>query len=375
MCLQNNMRVYGIDANALTLPRWTGTERYVFELLKELMKLPLAVDERIRLYAARELPELGVLPSGWELKVVQWPLGKGWTHGGLSAELVLHPPDVFFSPAHEIPVLQRAGRIVATVHDVAFRRLAEVYDQGNVRRQEWAIGRVARVADAVIAVSQMTADDLQELYLIDSVRISVVHHGVHPVSELVDLSSVLSEFGLQPRNYFLFIGRLEKKKNVATLVRAFDAWKQASGADTKLVLCGAFGFGEEEIRSAIDQSAFASDVLLPGFISEEQKYALLSQALAYTLPSYYEGFGMPVLEAMVVGAPVIASDIPVMHEVCDDAALYADPNLVDAWVRAFDVVKSDLDVREKLVHDGFARAKQFTWNSTAKKTLEVLRHV
>ena len=119
------MRTYGIDVNALARERYTGTERYVLELMHEMMRVPLEADERVWLYSSRRVEALGELPQGWEWRILKWP-GKGWTHIRLSWELLRRPPSVFFSPAHEIPLLHRRAKIVNTVHDIAFEIVPEV---------------------------------------------------------------------------------------------------------------------------------------------------------------------------------------------------------------------------------------------------------
>lgn len=359
--------IYGIDANALTRTHRTGTERYVFELLREMKELPLREDERVILYASGPIPDLDPLPENWELKLLPWNFPvKGWTHARLSLELARRAPHVFFSPAHEVPLATGKSKVVSTVHDVAFRRLADIYPSKGRARQEWAIRRAIKRSEKLIAVSQTTKDDLMQLYSVSDQKISVVHEAVRP-----ELFSVDAHMG----NYILSIGRVEKKKNIANLVEAFDLFKKKTGSDTKLKLAGSLGFGSEEILQKIEASPFKQDIELLGFVPDDQMIPLLCGARVYAFPSWYEGFGIPALEAMAAGVPLVASDISTLREVAGDAALFASPEDRSALARQLEAAVLDENMRSHLIQKGHERLKQFSWKKAAEETWEVLRNV
>lgn len=366
------MTTYGIDVNCLTRTHRTGTERYVFSLISEMMKQPLRDDERVVLYSSREIEDLGSLPEGWTWKIVRWPFAKGWTHGGLSIELLTRTPDVFFSPAHEIPILHRPVKIVSTIHDVAFRRFPDLYAPGSTKRQEWAVSRAVRQASRIITVSQTTKDDLIDLYRVPERKITPIH--LCNDRDTSGSGDVLARLGLESIPYVLSISRLEKKKNIVTLVKAFTRLKEAGGVkDTKLVLVGSYGYGREEIEAAIATSTVKSQIIVTGYLEDADAATLMSRASAYAFPTHYEGFGIPALEAMSAGVPLIASDVPALREVSADAALFVRADDVDGWSRALNMVLRDPVIAEDLIVRGKERIKDFSWETTATKTWEVLR--
>ena len=331
------------------------------------MKSPLQAGEQVVLYSSAVVTDLGELPIGWQWKILNWPLQKGWTHARLSFELLIRPPDVFWNPVHEIPMFHRQTKIVSTIHDVAFRRLSGVYSQKGTARQEWAVDRAVKESSAIISVSQTTKNDLVELYKISADKIFVTLLAVDKsLYQAVDRP--LSE---SSESYFLFIGRLEKKKNISNLVRAFS---RVSG-NVKLILAGSWGFGAEEIQQAIAESGCALKIITPGYVSDEEAHRLLAGATAYVLPSYYEGFGIPALEAMHAGVPLLASDISALREVAGEAALFVAPDDVEGWAVAMDQILLNENLRQDLIKKGSERVKAFSWAVTAEKTWEVLRIV
>lgn len=363
------MRVYGIDVNVLTRKKRTGTERYVFELIQEMKKISLHIDEQVVLYSSAALPELNPLPDGWEVKVLKWPFPfRGWTHVRLSLELFFRTPNLFFTPAHEIPFLTGKAKIVSTVHDVAFHFFPELYSDKAKKRQEWSLARSIKKSAKMIAISHATKSDLERKYAVNPDRISVVQLGID--AEDFNTNAVTSS-----NPYFLHVGRVEKKKNIQLLVQAFDAFKQSTKSKIGLVLVGSFGYGSDEINEQIKISEFADDIKVMGYMSDKDMIPLLNGALAYVLPSKFEGFGMPALEAMAAGVPLIASDLPVMREVAEGAALFSDPDDVNSWTTSMTRMATDQELRSTLIAAGHERAKKFSWAKTAERTWKVLRNV
>ena len=369
--------IIGIDVNALTRNQRTGTERYLFSVLREMMKSSLQPGEQVILYSSAVVADLGKLPAGWSWKILDWPLQKGWTHARLSFELLVQPPDVFWNPVHEIPTFHRHAKIVSTIHDVAFRRLPGIYSEKGTTRQEWAVARAVKESAAIISVSQTTKNDLVELYGLSAEKIFVTHLAVDETLH----SMVDRPFSEANENYFLTIGRLEKKKNIANLVRAFGRVVRdtppAKGEQegVRLVLAGSWGFGAEEIKEAIAESGCADRIITPGYVSDEEAHRLLAGAIAYVFPSYYEGFGIPALEAMQAGVPLIASDILALREVAGEAAMFVAPTDVEGWAVAMDQLLLNENLRLDLIKKGSERVKAFDWAKTADKTWEVLRAV
>jgi glycosyltransferase involved in cell wall biosynthesis len=371
------MITYGIDGTALLLPNPTGVERYVARLLTAMMKMPIDLQEEcVVLYAPKAKPEQLVLPEGWTWKTLGFWLPKGWTHLRLSAELLMHPPDVFFNPAHEIPFLHRRAKIVTTVHDVVFRHVPAAYPPKNLRRQEWAVKRIVKQAQTILAVSEATKKDLMQIYKVPAE--SIVATPLAPASGLGPRQAapdVMRKYDVTPGMYILFVSRVEAKKNPVSLIRAFIELRRRYGVGhpLKLVLAGSKGFGGDEAMRIAKASNCVNDILFLGYVPDQDIPALMENALCFAFPSLGEGFGIPVLEAMAAGAPVIASDIPAVREVAGDAAIFVPPLDIAQWTVAMDTMLVDQKRREDLSARGRERVKIYSWDKTAEATWKALR--
>lgn len=372
------MKIIGIDANALTRPNPTGVERYVHHLLSAMMQVPLQADERVVLYA-RSLPPketIAYLPNGWSWKLLPFFLPKGWTHLRLGAELRLHPPSVFFMPAHEIPMIApKKLPIVTTIHDVVFHHVPNAYDPSSKQRQELAAQHAIRKAEVLTVPSNATRDDLINEYHVAADRIVVtpLASTIPVIDESAD--DILRRAQIIDGQYVLYIGRIEKKKNVEQLVRAFALLKRSLGSThpLKLVLAGTDGFGAENVRRAIDEEKMTDDVRMVGYVSDRDASLLLQHALCFAFPSKGEGFGIPILEAMEHGTPVIASYIPALAEVAGGAAVLVSPNDIAALANAIRLLMTDEKLRNEYRAKGKARAAEFSWDRCAATTFDALR--
>jgi glycosyltransferase involved in cell wall biosynthesis len=285
--------------------------------------------------------------------------------------------DVLFAP-NFIPPPTRTGRLVVTVHDLAFRLFPDSAPHGTRRWLERLDRALAR-ASRVIAVSQTTRHDLIRLYGVREEVVAVVPHGVdHRVFRPAPPESIeqtMRRFGVDGP-YLLSLGGLEPRKNLPSLIRAFA--RMPPDPDPTLVIAGARTAwnpqGWDSLRSALAElpEGIRRRVILTGYLSEQEKVALLSGALALCYPSTYEGFGLPVLEAMACGTPVITSNVSALPEVAGDAALLVDPDDVGAIASAMDRIVGDPTLREDLRKAGLARAGEFDWLTTARRTAEVL---
>lgn len=359
--------ILGIDASRAALAKHTGTETYAWQLIRVLARLASA-DVRLRLYT-HQPPQ----PPDWpaspyvETRVIPFP--RLWTHARLSTELILHPPDVLFVPAHVLPLVCPVPSAV-TVHDLGYLHHPEAHTPFQRRYLHWSTRRHTRLARRVIADSAATRDDLVRHYHADANRISVVHLGVDSaLKPVTDTASVRQKYGI-PRDYLLYIGTLQPRKNLLRLLDAFAA----AGADypVDLVLAGGEGRGFDEIPARAQSLGLQDRVIFPGFVDEADKAALLSGATAFLFPTLYEGFGLPILEAMACGTPVLTGTVSSNPEVAGEAALLVDPLDTDAIAAGLRRLLAEPDFRRELTEKGFQRAREFSWERAGKQVFEIL---
>jgi len=267
---------------------------------------------------------------------------------------------------------QRRVRTVVTVHDLSFVRHPECF--GLFRRQYYraAIGHGARVADTVIADSMSARADLIEIAGVPPERVCVVPLGVdpdlRPVRDEHALESVREKYAL-PDRYLLFVGTIEPRKNVVRIIESFASIADRIPHD--LVIAGRKGWKYDDVFRSAHRSHVESRVHFAGRIAEEDIAALYSQAEVFVWPSLYEGFGLPVVEAMACGVPVVTSNRSSLPEVVGNAALLVDPLCSEEIAQAIMRVIDDAPLRGELIAKGFVRASELTWRRTASSTLLV----
>jgi len=359
-----------IDASRTTRAQTTGTEHYALELTRHLIALNEGQDDphQLTLYF-RDIPPPDLFPPSPHVQQRVIPLRRLWTHVGFAAALNRDRPDVTFVPAHTLPVAF-PGRGVVTVHDLGYRYFPQAHPRHHRLYLDVTTHYSVQRAACILADSEATASDLQQFYNVSDDKIRVVYPGVTPPLAEMTFNSAIARVRDKyklPQHYFIFVGTLQPRKNIARLVQAFDRWSQANPGGAALVLAGGRGWMFDE--------AWLQDVpnVYPiGYISEEDKYALLSGALALVFPSLYEGFGFPVLEAMHCGTPVITSNTSSLPELAGNAALLVDPLNVSEIATAMDLIFSHGHLRYRLRAKGYRQAEKFTWERTAQKTLKVL---
>jgi len=370
----------GIDASRANQTYKSGTEWYSYHLIVELKKIADPRDQII-LYSREKLRgELGNLPSNWKSRVLRWLPKKFWTQARLSFEMWRRAPELLFIPSHTIPLLH-PKKVVTTCHDVAFLRLPQVYDWLDLRYHEFAIKFAIKHAAKIIAVSEFTKNELIEFFKISPERVVVVPNGYDSdrykvIEERTAIENVLQKYNLK-QPYILYVGRLELKKNTSGLVEAFGIFKktyQLTNLSTyKLVLVGQPGFGFEKVVKAIIDNDLSNDVIMPGWVNEADLPYLISGAKLFVFPSLYEGFGIPILEAMACGTPVVCSGIPALREVAREAAYFIDPYEPKNIAEGIGRVLGDSHLQEDLKIRGLARVRDFSWERCARETWEVLK--
>lgn len=364
-----NPLTIGIDASRATIAQQTGTERYSRRIIEELLNQ--GVEQRFRLYLNARQPLNVSQRASTEQCLIPYP--RLWTHFRLSAELALHPVDVLFIPAHVVPPVHPHATVV-TIHDLGYLHEPEAHTDWSRRYLDWSTRWSVHAARQVIAISETTKNDLIERYKVPSERIAVVYHGIDERFQPADadeMAHARGEIGLEANDRFiLYVGTLQPRKNLVRLIEAFETIADDE-PDLKLVLAGRRGWKIEEIDHAIETSRHRPRILLPGHVADADLPALYSSATAAALISLYEGFGLPALEAMACGAPVLVSDRGSLPEITGNAAIIADPLDVRAIAAGFSALL-DPDERARRIADGRQRAAGFTWHHSGRDTLEVL---
>jgi glycosyltransferase involved in cell wall biosynthesis len=370
------MMTLAIDASSANKEVKTGVEWYAFHLIEAMKRAGLREGERARLLSPSRLTiPLSELAAGWESRVLAWPPKRFWMQARVSVEMALGGNETLFVPAQALPrILPK--KTAVTLHDVAFHRRPELFEESLRRRLEWTTRNASMRANLVFTVSEASKRDLIEAYGMEADRIRVTPLAADakrfrplPVESV---EPVRARYGLH-RPFFLFVGRLERKKNLAGLIRAFEALCDSGDRETELVLVGGAGYGYAEIQDEIALLSDPTRVRELGYVPEGDLPALMNAATALCFPSFEEGFGIPVLEAMACGTPAIASDIPALRETGGDAAFYAKPEDAAGWAGLMKLAVSDADWREARRAAGLERAAKFSWDATAAATWDGLR--
>ncbi|MDQ3804160.1 MAG: glycosyltransferase family 4 protein [Acidobacteriota bacterium] len=294
----------------------------------------------------------------------------------LSAELRRRPVDLLHVQ-YTAPPLAPCP-VVATIHDLSFEHLPETFMRRSRVQLRLTVRRTARAAAHVIAPSEFTRQDLIESYGLDPARVSVVPLAAgpqfRPVEDAGELARVRARYGIGGE-YLLAVGSIQPRKNLARLVRAYSDLRRERGRSNlpQLVLVGRRAWLYGETLRAVEESGARESIILTGYVSEGDLPALYSGALCFAYPSFFEGFGLPPLEAMRCGTPVLAGNRASLPEVVGDAGLLVDPFDTGAIARALGRLADDQRLRENLRTRGLARARAFDWRDTARMTLEVYR--
>jgi glycosyltransferase involved in cell wall biosynthesis len=360
-----------------------GIGRYTRELVRAFLGLGGLHDYTI--FAA-----IGGLQSGdWRLETQNLqslvpglrfrtlPLSDDWLHRlwqrlrlPLPVELITGPLDVFYSPDFVLPPTLRATRTLLTVHDLSFLHYPDAYVPSLRRYLERAVPRSVARADRLLADSKATRADLIAYYGAAPDKIDVLYCGVDPRfgpdSNPGERVRLQDRYGIDDRPYVLTVGTLQPRKNFARLIEAFVSL----AADVQLLIAGGRGWLCEDILAKAAEHR--DRVRLLGFVDDADLPALYRNAELFSLPSLYEGFGLPVLEAMACGTPVVCSGVSSLPEVAGDAASMIDPFDVDGLAAAIARVLQEAAVRRNMAARGLEQAKRFTWEQVAQQLLRVL---
>lgn len=361
-----------IDGSRLGVEQKTGVEVYSYNIIGEIIK---DKQNNYLLWSKTDLPESFTQAPNIQVKKLKSAIL--WSQGRLAIELITHrSPDVIFVPSHVIPLVSK-GKFVVTIHDLAFLHFPKIYTKSEIFYQKLAVKTAVKKARAIIVPSQFTKKDLVKNFPIKPDRVFVVPHGLDHNRFKPGRKDVANlPFDIR-QPYILFTGRIESKKNIVNLVKAYGLLRQEAKVNHQLVLAGKPGLGWDEIEKEIDKLApnIKNDIIETGYITDSTYLQLLQNADFFVFPSLYEGFGLPVLEAMATGVAVIASNSTSIKEVVGEAGMLVDSQKPLSIASGLSRLISHPKEKEVLIQKGLARVKNYSWSKAGQETLDILEEI
>lgn len=368
------MRI-GIDGIPLASLR-TGVGHYTFELAHALslaapadqfeLVSPLPLLDSVK----EEITESNLRPVRLRLNALLRP----WWAIRLPLYIRQTGMDVFHGTNFDVPLWNGCATVV-TIHDLSLFLHPETHEKRLVRRARRRMPLMARTASMIITPSESVRREVCDHFHISPEKVVAIPEAARPFFKPVEArqaAPVLRQFGLE-EGFILFVGTIEPRKNLMTLVRAFEELVRATALRPQLVIAGRKGWLTDELFSYVEGMSARERVRFLGYVPEDALGALYSSCGVSVYPSLYEGFGLPTLEAMACGAPVITTRTQALQETVGDAARLVDPHDAHALARAMAELLSDERARRELASEGLRRAAQFSWEKTAGLTLEVYR--
>ncbi len=299
---------------------------------------------------------------------VLWYLFFDW---GIPPVLKKFKPDIFLSPDGWLSLRTNVPSI-AVIHDLNFfhdpqwvQPLSRVY-------YNYFFPRFIRRANRIATVSEYSAKDISSQFGIDPDKIDIVYNGVNedfkPVDDIIKKETC--EKYTQGHTYFLFLGLVHPRKNLTRIIEAFNQYRKSTSASTRLLIAGSTKYQAEDTRLAYSNSPFKNDIVFTGRLSEDELVKVMGSSLALVYASLFEGFGIPILEAMSCGVPVITSNVTSMPEVGGNAVYYVDPFSMDSICKAMQAISENKKLRADLIQKGFEQKKKFSWDRSAKSLWE-----
>ncbi|HYK07916.1 MAG TPA: glycosyltransferase family 1 protein [Candidatus Eisenbacteria bacterium] len=367
--------IIGIDGNEANQQNRVGIGEYAYQLLLQFYKTA-SIEFHIYLkHPPRE--DMPKQRPGWKYVLVGPK--KLWTQIGLPLYLFTHfpRPDVFFSPTHYAPRFCPIPTAIA-VMDVSYLHFPELFARRDLYQLTSWTKYSVKNASRVFTISNASRNDIIQMYQKNPKKVVVTYPGIK--NELSNMNNAVNKKDMQKKfgigeNYILFVGTLQPRKNIARLIEAFSMLKNNEEKKIELVIVGKKGWLYEEILAAPQKFGVEEDVKFLEFVGNDDLPSLYKHAMMFVLPSLYEGFGLPVVEAMKYGTPVITSNVSSLPEAGGDGALYVNPEDVNEITKAIQKLLDNPKLREEMVKKGFEQVKKFSWEKTAKETLEVLQQV
>ena len=377
--------IVAIDGYEANVENRVGIGRYAFEIIKNIYLLRSAFsletrDKSFRIYLpSKPLSDMPPETPWWQYRVIK--PARLWTFIALPLALRIDHPraDVVFSPTHYIPRFTGIPKLMS-IMDVSYLAYPELFRRKDLYQlQHWTRYAVTRAAK-IVAISQFSKDAIIKAYHVPDSRVVVTYPGL-TMTEISNskyqIANIQNKFKIK-KHYILSVGTLQPRKNFARLIEAFSLLKNDGGwEDVQLVIVGKKGWLYDDILAAPQHFSVADRVRFLDFVPDDDLPELYRNARCFALPSLYEGFGLPVLEAMAAGTQVVVSNTSSLPEVAGKAGIYVDPLDVDSIASGLKTALDEHGTKQwkDRILLGQKLAKQFTWENAAKKTLEILTEV
>ena len=351
------------------LPNRVGSGEFCFQLLSKLSKIDTSNEYSVFLPVE---PSSDMPKEKEKWKYVVFHSKKLWTLLDLSKKLKNYKLDVFFSPTHYLPLYTSSPSVISIL-DVSYLYFPNLFKKKDLYQLRLWGGYSIKKAKKIITISNSSKNDIIKMYKVNPDKIAVVYPGIKIQNSKIrvqNMEDLKEKFGIASP-YILFVGTLQPRKNIVRLVEAFSKLQ----GEIKLVIVGKKGWQFEEILNAPKKYGVENRVKFLDSVSDEDLPSLYKNALCFCLPSLYEGFGLPILEAMQYGCPVATSNVSSLPEAGGDAAVYFNPENVEDIKNSLESIIQSSELRDKLIKKGYEQVKKFSWEKTARETLKVLEEV
>lgn len=363
----------------------SGIGYYTENIIRSVIELDQNDEFSIvaNLFATNKLPKVKISSTtkNYNYKLIRFLPGKVWNQ--LIKRRVLPPVNVLLKDTPDVMVnfdfvrlpVSKKVKTLTVIHDLAFLHYPEFVQSRNLARLKKFVPLAIKKSDRIVAVSEFTKSDIVKSYNVDPQKIDVVSNAVnHKVFFPQKLKpSVQKKYNL-PNDYTLFIGNIEPRKNILGIIEAFGKLPTQLQAKHPLVLVGGKGWNDEGISEALNNSSAKEHIVRVGYVDDDDLAQVYAGAQIFVFPSFYEGFGLPVLEAMASGTPVITSKVSSLPEVGGDAVLYVDPKKSTTIAEAMKKLLQNSELQKTLIKKGIAHSKQFSWEQSAGQMLHAIRN-
>lgn len=296
-----------------------------------------------------------------------------WSVIPLKYDKLFKNGDLYHFYNYTIPPISDNKKVIINVYDLVLKMFPKTMKITNRKLLERELEKSVNRADRIVTISNSSKNEISETYGIDKKKIEIIYPGID--ATVIEAGKMQKRGNPLNTKYFLFVGTVEPRKNLNTLIEAYGLLPDDVKNEYKLVICGGRGWGSNTVYDLVSRMGLEDRIIFTGYVSEERKWDLMNNAEIFIFPSIYEGFGMPAAEAMACGVPVIASDIGVLREVGGEAALYASPDDPDGFRNHIMNLLSDEKLRHEMVEAGILNISRFSWEAGARKLLRIYEEV